>query len=78
MSLGSGREAGVFFLAFDRNPSNPGLTSWFMHLHGFFASIPETQDTGISARVEGHFRRGSVRCGAVRDVRGRLEGLCRG
>jgi len=28
------RKSGVLFHAFDRNPSNPGLTSWFMDLHG--------------------------------------------
>ena len=28
------KKTGVLFRAFDRNPSSPGLTSWFMHLHG--------------------------------------------
>ena len=36
----------VLFHALDRNPSNPGLTVWFMHLHGLVpvslrSKIPE-------------------------------------
>ena len=52
-------------------------TGFQVAFHAFAWPVPVAlgaQDTGISARVEGHFRRGSVRCGAVRDVPGAWRG----